>query len=80
MPNIELHDIDVQAFIEAIDKCKGNVYLETEEGDCLNLKSKLCQFTGIAKLIEGGMIAKATVRCENMEDDAMLFQYNLWRK
>ena len=38
--NIELHNIDFEEFIKAIDSCKGDVYLETEEGDILNLKSK----------------------------------------
>ena len=38
-----LHDIDVADFIKTLDSCKGDVYLETAEGDVLNLKSKLCQ-------------------------------------
>ena len=43
MGSIELHKIDFQKFLEAIDQCKGNVFLVTDEGDRLNLKSKLCQ-------------------------------------
>jgi len=36
-----MHDIDVADFEKTLDSCKGDVYLETSEGDVLNLKSKL---------------------------------------
>ena len=76
MLTIELHKIDFKKFLEAVDLCKGNVFLVTEEGDRLNLKSKLSQFIGIAKLVDGGVINKAKVVCENPEDDSLLFRFN----
>ena len=79
MKKLLMHGIDVQELVDVIDKCKGNVFLETDEGDCLNLKSKLIQFVGLTKLIEGGMIAEATLRCELQEDETLLFRYNLFR-
>ena len=48
--HIELHDINVPAFLKVLDKCKGNVYLMSEDGDKLNLKSKLCQIYGPSSL------------------------------
>lgn len=39
---IQLHNVDFDDFIKAVDECKGDVYLETKDGDVLNLKSKLC--------------------------------------
>ena len=78
MLSIELHKIDFKKFLEAVDLCKGNVFLVTEEGDRLNLKSKLSQFIGIAKLVDGGVINKAKVVCENPEDDRLLFRFNLY--
>ena len=78
MLSIELHKIDFKKFLEAVDLCKGNVFLVTEEGDRLNLKSKLSQFIGIAKLVYGGVINKAKVVCENPEDDSLLFRFNLY--
>ena len=36
-PDMKLHDIDVTEFIRTVEKCKGNVYLKTKEGDCFNL-------------------------------------------
>ena len=35
---IELHDIDVPGFLAVLDKCVGNVYLMTRDGDKLNLR------------------------------------------
>ena len=77
---IQMHKIDVQEFMEAVDRCKGNVYLVTRDGDRLNLKSKLCQLLGITNIIEGGQINEATVICELPEDETMLFRYNLYGK
>lgn len=76
-PIIELHDIDVTAFLAVLDTCEGNVYLVTREGDHLNLKSKLCQLVGLTQLIEGGKIAEAYIVCENPQDESKLFRFNL---
>lgn len=76
---ISLHDVDVQAFLRVLDTCSGDVYLVTEDGDKLNLRSKLCQLIGLTKLIEGGKIAKASVKCDNIEDESKIFRYNLYR-
>ena len=75
-----LHDIDFQAFLTTVDKCEGDVFLETDEGDCLNLKSKLCQIVGLTNLIKGGMIAEAYIRCENPADETKLFRFNLYNE
>ena len=76
---IELHDIDVPGFLAVLDKCVGNVYLMTLDGDKLNLKSKLCQLVGLTRLIEGGKIAEAFVICDNEEDESKLFRFNLYK-
>lgn len=77
---IELHDVDVPAFIKVLDECKGNVYLVSREGDHLNLKSKLSQLVGLTKLIEGGKIAEAYIICEHPEDESKLFRFNLFKE
>ena len=76
----EMHNIDVAAFLKVVDECKGDVFLETEEGDCLNLKSKLCQIIGLTSLIEGGIISEAKIRCQYQEDETALFRFNLFGK
>ncbi|MCQ2478675.1 MAG: hypothetical protein MJ091_05655 [Clostridia bacterium] len=75
---IKLHNIDFDEFLKAVDTCTGNVYLETEEGDVLNLKSKLCQIIGIAKIFSNQEIGEATIRCSNPEDETKLFRFNLY--
>lgn len=76
---IELHDIDVPAFLAVLDKCEGDVFLMTRDGDKLNLKSKLCQLIGLMNLIEGGKIAEAFVVCEKEADESKLFRFNLYK-
>ena len=75
---IKLHNINFEDFINAIDKCKGDVYLETKEGDILNLKSKLCQMIGLSTILKNTEVEEATVRCANQEDETMLFRFNLY--
>ncbi len=76
--SISMHDIDVHAFIKALDQAKGNVYLVTEENDRFNLKSKLSQLAGIINLIEGGKLVEAKIVCDDPEDESMLFRLNLF--
>ena len=65
-------------FIKAIDECKGDVYLETVDGDVLNLKSKLCQMIGLSTILRNTEVAEATIRCANQDDETMLFRFNLY--
>ena len=78
MGAVSLHKIDFLKFIQAIDLCKGDVFLVTGEGDRLNLKSKLCQLIGLTEIIEGGKIDNAEIVCSNPEDDSFLFRFNLY--
>ena len=75
---IKLHGLDFNEFIKALDSCKGDVFLETEDGDILNLKSKLCQIVGIATILEGAKVSEAVIRCTNPEDETILFRFNLY--
>lgn len=80
MDKIKIHDIDFNEFIAALDTCKGDVFLETPEGDSLNLRSKLCQIMGIANILNGAKVSEATIRCTNLEDESKLFRFNLYGK
>ncbi len=80
MASIELHDVDVQAFLAEIDTCEGDVFLVTDEGDRLNLKSKLCQLIGLTKLIEGGKISDAHIECQKPGDETKLYRFNIFGK
>lgn len=75
---IQLHNIDLTDFINAIDSCKGDVFLETSDGDILNLKSKLCQIIGLSTILSNTEVTEATIRCTDLEDETMLFRFNLY--
>ena len=75
---LRLHNIDFEDFIKMVDKCKGDVYLETAVGDVLILKSKLCQMIGLSTILANTEIAEATVRCVKPEDETLLFRFNLY--
>ena len=77
-PILSLHNIDVAEFLAVLETCESNVLLVTNEGDRLNLKSKLCQIVGLTKLIEGGKIAEASIICENKNDESKLFRFNFF--
>ena len=77
---IQLHNINFDDFIKVIDECKGDVYLETKDGDVLNLKSKLCQMIGLSTILAKSQVAEATLRCTNPEDESRLFRFNLYGK
>ena len=75
-----VHDINIGDFIKTIDACKGDVFLETDEGDVLNLKSKLCQIMGLANILKGGIVDSAYIRCTNPEEEALMFRINLYHE
>ncbi len=75
---IQLHNVDFDDFIKAIDECKGDVYLETKDGDVLNLKSKLCQMLGLSTILSNSEVTEATIRCTDPDDETMLFRFNLY--
>ena len=75
-----LDNIDIATFMKALDECKGQVVLFTEEGDRFNLKSKLSQIAGLLTLIQGGQIVNAKISCSDPDDEAMLFRLNLFGK
>lgn len=77
---VRLHDVNVPEFLKVLDQCEGNIYLVTDEGDRLNLKSKLSQLVGLTKLIEGGKIEEAYIVCDKPEDESKLFRFNLFGK
>lgn len=43
---------DVNRFMEVVNECSGDVFLNTSNGDCLNLKSKLTQLITLAQIFD----------------------------
>lgn len=74
---MKLYDIDIQKLLELLDKAKGNVYMVTDDGNKLNLKSKLCQLYGVRQLLEQAKNStiSAELNVENPEDELMFINY-----
>jgi hypothetical protein len=76
--NIRLHNVDFEDLIKTIDECSGDVFLETKDGDILNLKSKLCQLIGLSTILKNSEVSEAILRCANPADETLLFRFNLY--
>ena len=80
MRKFEIHDLDVTAFVHELNKCTGQVWLTTDEGDRINLMSAFCRVVGLMSILQGAKLSHATIECENTEDESRLFRLNLYGK
>ena len=80
MAGIVIHDFDFQKLIDFAATAQGEVYLETPEGDVLNLKSKLTQLIALSCVLNDSNVEEARVNCTNPEDESRLFRMNLYHE
>ena len=66
---------DVEKFFKVIDECKGKVELVTDEGDRLNLKSKLSQYVSLANIFSAGEIPELEIVAAEKEDIDKLMSF-----
>jgi len=69
---------NVDIFLDVVLKCKGKVELVTQEGDILNLKSKLCQYVALSKMFsetKTDEIGDFDIIVYEPEDMNLLFDY-----
>lgn len=66
---------DIEKFFSIIDSCKGTVELVSDEGDRLNLKSKLTQYVSLAKVFSDGTIDNLEIIAYEPEDVEKLMEY-----
>lgn len=59
---------DVDAFVKVIGSCAGRVELVTDEGDRLNLKSKLAQYFSLEKILEDETFKELEIIAAEPED------------
>lgn len=72
---MKLTNVDlVHKFLLAMSQCKGEVWLESQQGDKFNLKSPLSQYVAIGKLIsEHGN--ELELFCSNHDDEKNFFEF-----
>jgi hypothetical protein len=56
-------------------KCKGDVDLVTNEGDNLNLKSKLCQYVALSEMFTEAKIDNIEIIVHEPEDVELLLEF-----
>lgn len=66
---------DIDGLFQVIDKCEGKVELVTEEGDRLNLKSKLSQYVSFAKIMSDGVIRELEIVAYEPADNQKLMNF-----
>ena len=78
MEGVQIHDFDFNKLMEFAATTKGEVFLKTNEGDVLNLKSRLTQLLVLSGAIAQGTIEEATVTCTDKDEESALFRLNLY--
>lgn len=66
---------NIEKFFEVVEKCKGSVELKTNEGDVINLKSKLAQYFSLATIFSDGTIKEMDLVVSEPEDINLLLEY-----
>jgi hypothetical protein len=78
MAGLQIHNFDFNKLIEFASTAKGEVFLNTPDGDVLNLKSRLTQLLALSSAVDWGNIGEASVTCTDPEDETHLFRLNLY--
>ncbi|SKC02272.1 hypothetical protein SAMN06296386_11411 [Lachnospiraceae bacterium] len=66
---------NIDNFFEVINKCKGRVEMVTDEGDRLNLKSRMTQYVSLAKLFSNDIIPEIELVAYEPEDVKRLVNF-----
>lgn len=64
----------IDAFMDAVQKCKGDVYLKSTEGDIFNLKSRLSSYVAIGALL-GDEGDELELFCDKTEDEGHFYRF-----
>ena len=73
---MKLYNItNIKGLFDVIDECDGRVDLVDEEGNRINLKSKIAQYVSIAKVIKDGEISELELVAYEPEDTHKLFTF-----
>lgn len=65
---------EVNSFLNAVNQCNGDVWLESVDGDKINLKSKLSQYVAISALISCESDS-LELFCSLPEDETNFFKF-----
>ena len=66
---------DLPAFLRQVKKCGGDVFLDTQEGDSLNLKCTLSQYIFVSLGTGNTLISNSIITCSLTGDLHILEDY-----
>lgn len=66
---------DYDGFFKVVESCKGSVELVTNQGDRLNLKSKLTQYIAFAEIFSNQEFPEMEILASSKEDMEKLMYY-----
>lgn len=73
---MKLYNItDLEGFFKVLDSCKGKVELITDEGDRINLKSKISQYFSLARAFSDGVLDNIEIVAHEPEDAVKLLDF-----
>lgn len=64
-------DVDIIQFLDAVKQCETDVFLETDEGDRLNLKSTLSQYVFAACANGRGFLERSQIICSEEDREKL---------
>lgn len=67
-------EIEIIDFLSAVKQAKGEVWLESQEGDRYNLKSTLSRYVAIGALLSDHS-DELELYCENSSDEGYFYQF-----
>ena len=70
-----LNITEPEKFFKKLQSCKGDIFMETSEGDKLNMRSKLCQYIAMSKLFGDAEIDQIELTFSEPADVDMLLEY-----
>ena len=65
---------NAEKFMKVIDSCEGKIEVKTENGDVLNLKSKLSQYIAIVKIFGINAIKEIEITAYEKKDFDILLK------
>lgn len=60
-------DVGLVSFLKKVELCKSNVYLETNEGDKLNLSSRLSRYVLVVLADKKEILSNCEIVCEGKD-------------
>lgn len=67
--------INLEKFLDCISKCQGEVFLHTQEKDCINLKSQLSKYVFLFMCDHQNSLSDNKIVCEFENDYIVLKDY-----